>query len=78
MIGVDLLIQRKLIDPDRLGMTGGSTGGYFVLATLIQRPKTFKAGVSWYTGTSDMAGLLDMSGPETGLGWHGTMIGGTP
>jgi len=78
MIGMDLLIQRKLIDPDRLGMTGGSTGGYFVLATLIQRPKTFKAGVSWYTGTSDMAGLLDMSGPETGLGWHGTMIGGTP
>jgi dipeptidyl aminopeptidase/acylaminoacyl peptidase len=78
MAGVDLLIKRKLIDPDRMGMVGGSTGGYFVLATLIQRPKTFKAGIAFYTGTSDMAGLIDMSGPGDELGWGGTMIGGTP
>lgn len=77
-IGVDLLIQRRLIDPERLGMVGGSTGGYFVLATLIQKPKMFKAGVAWYTGTSDMAGLIDMQGPGDEFGWGGTMIGGTP
>jgi dipeptidyl aminopeptidase/acylaminoacyl peptidase len=56
---VDLLAERELIDPNRLGMVGGSTGGYFVLATLIQRPKTFKAAVSWYTGTADLAAIVD-------------------
>ena len=78
MVGMGLLAERELIDPNRLGMVGGSTGGYFVLATLIQRPKTFKAAVSWYTGTADLAAIVDQMGSGNEFGWLGTMIGGTP
>lgn len=75
--GVELLIQRGLIDRNRMGMVGGSTGGYFVNATLILEPTLFKAGVSWYTGGADMAARADFDrGGE--FGWTGRMMGGSP
>jgi len=44
-----------LADADRMVITGGSAGGYTVLAALAQRD-TFKGGASYY-GVSDVAAL---------------------
>lgn len=78
MRGVDLLAERKLIDPDRMVMWGGSTGGFFVMATLIQRPKDFKAAVCFYGGSA--ADLTTRYGyfQNDEYNWMGQMIGGTP
>jgi dipeptidyl aminopeptidase/acylaminoacyl peptidase len=58
MAGVDELIQRGLVDPDRLGVTGGSGGGILTNWAITQTDR-FKAAVSqrsiadwssfWYT-----------------------------
>ena len=78
MTGVDLLAERKLIDPNRMAMWGGSTGGYFVMTTLIQRPTAFKAAVCFYGGSA--ADLVTHYGYSQGepYAWAGEMIGGTP
>jgi dipeptidyl aminopeptidase/acylaminoacyl peptidase len=43
------------VDPKRLAIRGGSSGGYTVLATLVdqKRPDAFGAGTSYY-GISDL------------------------
>jgi dipeptidyl aminopeptidase/acylaminoacyl peptidase len=43
-------------DPDRLVVTGGSAGGYVVLAAMAFRPDAFAAGTSQF-GVSDIASL---------------------
>jgi len=40
-----MLIDTGLIDPDRIGIIGGSYGGYMVLAALAFRPESFNLGV---------------------------------
>ena len=45
----------RLADPERMVITGGSAGGYTVLAALAQRD-LFKGGASYY-GVSDVAAL---------------------
>ncbi len=40
-------------DPDRLVVTGGSAGGYVVLASMAFHPTAFAAGVSYF-GVSDL------------------------
>ncbi len=40
-------------DPDRLVVTGGSAGGYVVLASMAFHPQAFAAGVSYY-GVADL------------------------
>ena len=77
MMAVDILGSRKLIDRDRMGMVGGSTGGFFVMATLIQRPKDFRAAVNFY-GVTDLVTLADYNTGLGEFGWTGHMIGGTP
>lgn len=44
--GVNWLIQRKLADPDRIGVYGWSYGGYMAAMCLAQAPDLFKAAVS--------------------------------
>ena len=39
------LIDRGFVDPDRIGIIGGSYGGYMVLAALTFRPEAFSIGV---------------------------------
>jgi dipeptidyl aminopeptidase/acylaminoacyl peptidase len=46
------LVERGLVDPERLSIAGGSAGGYTALAALTLRD-TFKAGASHY-GISDL------------------------
>jgi len=41
----DFLINTGYVDPDRIGIIGGSYGGYMVLAALAYRPDEFDVGV---------------------------------
>ena len=51
---IDYLAQKKLVDGKRVGITGGSAGGYATLMALCEYPDIFAAGVSLY-GISEMA-----------------------
>ena len=53
--GVRYLIERGLVDKNRVAIRGGSAGGYTVLAGLAHTD-TFKAGTSLY-GVSDLTAL---------------------
>jgi dipeptidyl aminopeptidase/acylaminoacyl peptidase len=54
--GARYLVERGLVDGNRLAITGGSAGGYTTLCALIFR-NVFKAGASYY-GISDLEALL--------------------
>ena len=43
-----MLAATGWVDPERIGILGGSYGGYMVLAALAYRPKEFAAGVDMY------------------------------
>ena len=55
--GVNYLIAGKIADPKRVGIYGGSYGGYATLAGLAFTPKLYRAGVS-YVGPSNIITLL--------------------
>jgi dipeptidyl aminopeptidase/acylaminoacyl peptidase len=55
--GAQYLVNKGLVDPDRLCITGGSAGGYTTLCALTFRD-VFKAGASHY-GVSDLQALDD-------------------
>jgi len=44
----DFLIEQGLADPDRLGIMGGSYGGYMVMVGLTQYPELFAAGANLF------------------------------
>ena len=46
MAGVDWLARERIADPKRIGITGGSYGGYMTLYALARHPDRFAAGVS--------------------------------
>jgi len=56
--GVDWAVTKGIADPDRVGIMGGSYGGYAVLAGLAFTPETFACGVDMY-GPSNLITLLD-------------------
>jgi dipeptidyl aminopeptidase/acylaminoacyl peptidase len=45
---VDVLVARKIADPKRIGIMGGSYGGYMTLAGLTEFPDTFAAGADLF------------------------------
>jgi len=45
---VDHLVNAKIADPKRIGITGGSYGGYMTLVGLTQYPELFAAGVDLF------------------------------
>lgn len=45
---VDYLIINKIADPKRLGIMGGSYGGYMTMAGLTEYPELFRAGADLY------------------------------
>jgi dipeptidyl aminopeptidase/acylaminoacyl peptidase len=45
---VDYLVTKKIADPRRVGIMGGSYGGYMVMAGLTEYPDMFKAGADLY------------------------------
>jgi dipeptidyl aminopeptidase/acylaminoacyl peptidase len=50
--GVRYLVERGLVDEEKLVIMGGSAGGYSVLQALIRYPGVFKAGVCLYGVTN--------------------------
>ena len=45
---VDYLVENKIGDPQRLGIMGGSYGGYMTMAGLTEYPDLFKAGADLF------------------------------
>jgi dipeptidyl aminopeptidase/acylaminoacyl peptidase len=45
---VDFLVDRKIADPKRIGIMGGSYGGYMTLAGLTEYPELFAAGADLF------------------------------
>jgi len=47
-IGMDMLAADGWVDPKRVGVFGGSTGGFFTNAAITKDPNRFKAAGAWY------------------------------
>lgn len=45
-LGVERLIQMGFVDPNRIGITGWSYGGYMTIRSLLFAPDVFKVGVA--------------------------------
>jgi len=60
--GVRYLIAQGIVDPKRVGIAGGSYGGYATLAGLAFTPDLYAAGVS-YVGPSNLITLLNSIPP---------------
>ncbi|MEM6453672.1 MAG: alpha/beta fold hydrolase [Acidobacteriota bacterium] len=57
-----MLIDTGYVDPDRIGIIGGSYGGYMVLAALAFRPDSFDVGVNIF-GVSNWVRTLSSIPP---------------
>jgi dipeptidyl aminopeptidase/acylaminoacyl peptidase len=55
--GVRWLIDGGIADPDRIGIYGGSYGGYAAMMGLVRTPELFRCGAS-YAGVMDLPGML--------------------
>ena len=73
-IGMDILGSEGWVDPDRVGVFGGSTGGFLTNAAITKDPRRFKAAVCWY-GDTDLVTMSSYSGLE---GWNKFITGKTP
>ena len=56
LAGIDYLVERNLVDSNKIVITGGSAGGYTVLRALIVSD-VFAAGTSYY-GVADLSTLV--------------------
>lgn len=73
--GVDGLVADGLADPDRLGVTGGSYGGYLT-SWIIGHDQRFKAAITCRS-VADMS-MLFMTGDVSSGQWAEIEFGGTP
>ena len=73
-IGMDMLAGEGWVDPKRVGVFGGSTGGFFTNAAITKDPTRFKAAVAWYGDTD----LVTMSSYDSLEGWNKFITGKTP
>ncbi len=60
--GVDWLIKQEIADPKRVGIFGGSYGGYATLAGLAFTPELYACGVD-YVGVSNMFTFMNTIPP---------------
>jgi dipeptidyl aminopeptidase/acylaminoacyl peptidase len=69
MPAVDRVVELGIADPDRLGVTGQSNGGYSTLALICQTNR-FKAAVM-NSGFGDLVGFYgSMNRSDGSGGWH--------
>ena len=70
---VQWAVDRGLADPDRLGILGGSYGGYAALVGVTFTPDLFAAAVD-YVGISDLANFMrtlpQIARPHLANNWH--------
>lgn len=55
--GTEWLIDQGIADPNRIGIFGGSYGGYAALQGLVDTPELYRAGASW-AGVTDLPLML--------------------
>jgi len=60
--GVDWAISEGIADPDRVGIYGGSYGGYATLVGLTFTPEVFACGID-YVGPSSLVTLIEAFPP---------------
>jgi dipeptidyl aminopeptidase/acylaminoacyl peptidase len=60
--GVNWIIQQGIADPKRVGIYGGSYGGYAVLEGLVKTPDLYAAGVD-YVGVSNLVTFMNTIPP---------------
>ncbi len=72
--GVDALIARGLVDPDRLGSLGWSNGG-ILTAELITRTRRYKAAS---IGAADVEWISDWGSVDFGAAFDNYYFGGPP
>jgi dipeptidyl aminopeptidase/acylaminoacyl peptidase len=72
--GVDLLIERGLVDAERLGSVGWSNGG-ILTAELITRTQRYKAAS---VGAADVEWFSDWGNVDFGAAFDNYYFGGTP
>ncbi len=58
--GAAYLKTLPFVDPNRIGVFGGSYGGYMALMQVVRKPRLWKAGVAW-VGISDLLRLYEKS-----------------
>lgn len=75
LAGVDALVADGLADPDRLGVTGGSYGGYLT-TWIVGHDQRFRAAMTCRS-VSDMASLM-LSGDISGVDWARLEFGAAP
>jgi dipeptidyl aminopeptidase/acylaminoacyl peptidase len=75
LAGVDALVADGLADPDRLGVTGGSYGGYLT-NWIVGHDHRFRAAMTCRS-VSDMT-MLNLTGDISGLEWARQEFGVTP
>ena len=68
MAGLDALVADGLVDPDRMGVTGGSYGGYLT-SWIVGHTDRFKAAVTCRSVNDMVSQMLsgDIGGPTFGL-----------
>ncbi|MBI4519461.1 MAG: S9 family peptidase, partial [Gemmatimonadetes bacterium] len=62
--GVEHLASQGLIDPNRVVMQGGSTGGYHTMQTIVKYPDLLKAAVNFY-GPTNMVHMFNFFNRST-------------
>jgi len=72
---LDALVDDGLADPERLGVTGGSYGGYLT-NWIVGHDDRFRAAMTCRS-VSDM-GMLMLTGDISNLEWAALEFGGTP
>ncbi len=74
--GVEWLVGQGIVDKERVGIYGGSYGGYAVLAGLAFTPEVYKCGVD-YVGVANLFTLLNSLPPywESGRQMFYEMMG---
>ena len=60
--GIEHLENAGLIDPNRVVMQGGSTGGFFVMSMIQRYPDRIQAAVNFY-GPTNLVHMYDMWAP---------------
>lgn len=56
--GARYLRALPFVDPDRIGIFGGSFGGFMTYMAVTKKPEVFKAGVAW-VGITDLHKLYE-------------------
>jgi YD repeat-containing protein len=75
LAGIDHLVKQGITDPDRVGVGGGSYGGYTAAWATTYASDRFKAAVAWM-GISNwysMTGTSDIFWENSTVHWNATM-----